>query len=306
MDIVREIKQSFKEGSILTRIIYINLAIFLIVNIAALFSFLGSTNGLYTSPLTKILSLPASGKALLLQPWSIITYMFLHEGFLHILFNMLWLFWFGKIFLDYLSSQQFLSTYILGGITGGLVFMLAYNAFPVFAPYVEESMALGASASVLAVVTAISFYVPNHTLHLMFIGPVKLKYIALFSIALDIISIPSGNAGGHIAHLGGALYGYLFITQFKKGKNIAGGFERFLNRLLSKFSKSKIHVSGGRKKKPGNPFAYKRPVSDMEYNARKAKEQEDIDKILEKIKKSGYDSLTKAEKEKLFKMSNKK
>jgi len=157
------------------------------------------------------LALPADFGQLILKPWSIITYMFLHEGFLHIAFNMLILYFGGQIFLQFLDAKKLIGTYILGGISGGLLFILTFNIFPVFNEIVSGALALGASASVMAVLIAIAAYVPNYTVRLMLLGNVKLKYIALFYVIMDIISIPQGNAGGHIAHLGGAFFGFYFI-----------------------------------------------------------------------------------------------
>jgi len=291
MAIIDEIKASFKEGTSLIKLIYINLAVFVIAKIITVFFILFTVD----FSLINYLAVPADFSKLLTRPWTIITYMFYHESFLHILFNLLWLYWFGRIFLRYLDQKKLLNIYLLGGISGGFLYMLAYNAFPAFKPSVPVSAALGASAGVIAVVVAISFYVPNYNLNLMFIGPVKLKYIALVTILLDIMGIGGGNAGGHIAHLGGALFGYLFTLQYKSGKELGKGFGKFLDSLFTFFKpRKRMKVS------------YKKPVNDFEYNKQKADDQKEIDRILDKIAKSGYKSLTKAEKEQLFKISNNK
>ncbi|MEA3316344.1 MAG: rhomboid family intramembrane serine protease [Bacteroidota bacterium] len=292
MSIIDEIKQSFKKGNNLIKLIYINLAVFLAVKIITIIYFLFALENSSFS-LINILALPADTQSLMFKPWTIFTYMFLHEGFLHILFNMLWLFWFGQIFLRFLSEKKLLSLYIVGGLAGGLLYILSYNIFPVFNP--TNSIALGASASVMAIVIATAVYSPDYTINLMFIGPVKLKYIAIASIVLDIISIPTTNSGGHIAHLGGALFGFLYISQYRKGRDITKGFDKFMDKLFSLF-----------KPKPKFKVTHKRSMNDFEYNKTKAGEQKEIDKILEKIANKGYNSLTKKEKEILFKMSNKK
>ena len=292
MEIFNEIKASFKKGTYLTQLIYVNLAVFVFVNIiSVLFFLIGQQNN--ASVIVEWLAVPADLSNLIFKPWTVITYMFLHESFLHILFNMLWLFWFGKIFLQYLDQKQLLSVYLLGGIFGAILFIVSYNLFPVL--NADYAVALGASASVMAVVFAISFYVPNYQLALMFIGNVKLKYIAIFSIVLDVISIPSGNSGGHIAHIGGALLGWYFITEYKKGKLITKGFEKILNSFFILFKRSpKMKVSY---KKTGN--------KDYDYKNSKVAEQKEMDIILEKISKSGYSSLSKDEKELLFRMGKK-
>lgn len=294
MDIFNEIKASFKRGSYLTQIIYVNLAVFVFVNLVSVgFFFMG--RAAFESPILSWLSIPADFSSLIRKPWTIISYMFLHEAFMHILFNMLWLYWFGTIFMRYIDQKQLLSVYILGGISGGLFYVLVYNLFPVFAASVPISSALGASASVMAVVFAIAFYVPDYEVYLFFIGKVKLKYIAIVTIVIDLLSIPSGNAGGHIAHIGGALFGLWYISQYKKGKLITKGFDKWLNSFFTLFqTKPKMKVTH---KKTGNV--------DYDYMNKKASQQEEMNKILEKISKSGYSSLSKAEKEMLFKLSDK-
>ncbi len=244
------------------------------------------------------LALPADPGMILKRPWTIISYMFLHYDFLHILFNMLWLYWFGKIFLEYLNPKKLISVYLIGGLAGGLFYVLAFNFFPAFQETVTQSVALGASAAVLAIVMAISFYVPDYTMNLMFFGQVKLKYIALVTVAIDLLSIRSGNAGGHIAHLGGAFFGFIYATQLRQGKDLAKGFNRLMDNLFSLFKKrSKMKV------KYSSPKS--RPETDMDYNGRKAAEQRTIDQILEKISRNGYEGLSKEEKEILFKSSKK-
>ncbi len=294
MSIYDEIKKSFKSGSSLIKLIYINLAVFLAVKIIGVIFFLLSINPTFS--IVNWFAVPADIGNLMYKPWTVFTYMFLHQDFIHILFNMLWLYWFGLIFLRYFDDKKLLSVYLVGGLFGAALFILTFNIFPAFQQVLPLSIALGASASVIAIVIATSVYAPNYTINLMFIGPVKLKYIALVTIILDVLSIASSNAGGHIAHLGGALFGYLYIMQFKKGKNMTKGFDRFMDKIFSFFKpRQKFKVS------------YKKPMTDMErdieYNKAKAASQKDLDKILDKIAKSGYDSLSKKEKEILFKNS---
>lgn len=296
MSIADEIKQSFKKGSILTKLIYINVAVFVAVNIVFLVFFLMDSTIFDKSEFLSWFAVSSNPDILIKKPWTIITYMFLHENFMHVLFNMLWIWWFGHIFLQHLSQKQMLGTYILGGISGAIFYVLAFNVFPAFEQVVHSSVALGASASVIAIVVVISFYIPDYKINLIFIGPVKLKYIALVSIGLDVLSIASYNAGGHIAHLGGALFGWIYVMNLKKGKDITRGFNHFLMNIFT-WKKSKIN--------PHMHVSYKKPKTDMEYNADKAKSQETINVILDKIAKSGYDSLTKKEKEILFKESSK-
>ncbi|TSA32949.1 MAG: rhomboid family intramembrane serine protease [Porphyromonadaceae bacterium] len=292
-----EFKRTFSKRSTLAQLIMINVGVFLFLKILGVLFFLFRQENLEQLVLS-YLALPADPQMILRKPWTIISYMFLHYDFFHILFNMLWLYWFGKIFLEYLNPKKLISVYLIGGLAGGLVYVLAFNLFPAFRESVSQSVALGASAAVLAIVMAIAFYVPDYTLYLMFFGPVKLKYIALATVLIDILSIRSGNAGGHLAHLGGAMFGFLYAAQLRRGKDISNGFSRFMDSLFSLF-----------KRRPAMKVKYKRPEgrpeTDMEYNARRAAEQRTIDQILDKIARSGYEGLSKEEKEILFKSSKK-
>lgn len=291
MGIADQIRETFKRGSSLIKLIYINVAVFLAIKILQVLAFLFGFSGV-SSFLVPWLAVPSDLGTLITRPWTLFTYMFLHEGFFHILFNLLWLYVFGRIFLMYLSEKRLLSVYLVGGLAGAALYILAFNIFPAFQQVVSVSLALGASASVMAIVIAISVYVPNFSINLLLIGPVKLKYIAIFTIILDVLSIPSSNSGGHIAHLGGAIFGYFYIAQFRKGKNLTRGFDRFMDNVFALF-----------KPRPRFRVTHKqnRPKTDLEYNREKAKRQEKINKILEKISKKGYESLTKEEKEILFK-----
>lgn len=287
MNIWDEIKESFKEGSALTRLIYINLGVFLVFRILNVFFFLSGT----PFPFMDWLALPADFGLLASRPWTLITYMFLHFDFLHILFNLLWLYWMGQIFLTYFDQGKLITIYLLGGIFGGLFYVAGYNLFPVFSQMVTDSRLLGASASVIAIVTALAVHAPNHTLHLMFIGPVKMKYIALISVLMYVIGISSTNAGGNLAHLGGAFWGVIYVMQLRRGIDPGKGINSLLSFLKKAFSpKPKVKVS------------YRKPVDDIDYNRLKNQDQNRMNLILEKISKSGYDSLSKEEKEILFRM----
>lgn len=289
MTILDEIKESFREGSVLTRLIYVNLGIFLTFRILNVFFFLSNT----PFPFMDWLALPSDFGMLASRPWTLLTYMFLHFDFLHILFNLLWLFWMGQIFLTYFDQEKLLILYLLGGIAGGLAYMAGFNSFPVFAGVVEDSRLLGASASIIAIVTALAVYAPSHTLHLMFIGPVKMKYIALVSILMYVIGISSSNAGGNLAHLGGALGGLLYVLQIRRRGISAKSSGTFFSGIKNRFaSRPKVKVS------------YRKPPNDIDYNRQKNQDQKHMNEILEKISKSGYDSLTREEKEFLFKMGN--
>tara|TARA_E500000331_G_scaffold355730_1_gene411986 strand:+ start:4591 stop:5457 length:867 start_codon:yes stop_codon:yes gene_type:complete len=286
-NVIEDIKRNFNTGNALTKLIYINVGVFLLFQILIVFSFLLSIADLR---FPSFFALPADINTLAKKPWAIITYMFLHQSFLHLLFNMLWLYFGGKIFLSFFSNKQLISTYVLGGICGGILFVLSFNIFPVFANNVQYAIAIGASASVLAIVLAIATKSPNYPIRLFFIGNIKLKHIALACIILDILSIPKGNAGGHLAHLGGAFFGFLYVKKLNRGNDISSGFNKIMDYLSELFEyKNKL----------------KKVYSRTKSNQKIIKEQAKVDKVLEKIAKSGYEGLTKEEKDILFKASKK-
>jgi len=289
--VFEDIKNNFKGVNSLTKLIYINVGVFLIASVLRVLSFLFMVNGW---EFLSYFTLPASIPLLIKKPWSIISYMFLHQSFIHLLFNMLWLYFGGQIFLSFFDNKKLISTYVLGGISGAVLFIFSFNLFPVFATALPNAVALGASASVLAIIMAIATKSPNYSIRLLLIGNIKLKHIAIVSIVLDIMSIPQGNAGGHIAHLGGAFFGYLYVKQLNSGNDIANSFNKIMDNLNSYL-----------KKDPKLKKAYSRKKSDQDYRKEKVQNQAKIDNILDKIAKSGYEGLTKEEKDILFKASKK-
>jgi membrane associated rhomboid family serine protease len=286
MDIWNDIKTSFREGSVITRLIYLNLAVFLFFRIIQLFFFLSGNDfqGL------QYFELPAGISRFLFQPWSLLTYMFLHFDFLHILFNLLVLYWFGRIFLDYYNQHQLLGLYVLGGISGGITYIIAYNLFPVFSNVASASLLLGASASIIAILIAAALRDPNRNIYLFLIGKVPLKFLALFMIISYIIGISASNAGGNLAHLGGALMGWLFVSFHKKGKDITS-FIPVLENSMNKIFRPKPKIKVIHRQPPRD---------DYEYNRQRASDQKELNRVLDKISKEGYESLTKTEKEILF------
>jgi len=290
-DIFIELKQHFRRGNALKRLIMVNMAVFVVLGLLQVIGDLFKLSGL---SLADLFSLSSNPMELLFRPWTLFTYMFLHSGFMHILFNMLWLYWFGVLFLQIFTEKQMVALYLFGGLAGAFLYLLAYNTIPFFEG--QASTMVGASAAVLAIVCATAFRIPDHTVQLLFVGSVKLKYIALFSILIDLLSVTSSNAGGHIAHLGGAALGYFFVFGLGKGFDLTSRFNKIIDYILGLFSikpKSKLKVK------------YKRPETDDEFRARRSNDNKELDKILDKLKKSGYDSLSPNEKRFLFDASRK-
>jgi membrane associated rhomboid family serine protease len=294
MSFADEIKLTFRNGSALTRLIYINTGVFILITLGSGIGYLMNNQELQLK-IMNVLAVPSSLSILLKRPWTIITYMFTHKDILHILFNMLWLYWFGIIFLEYLDQKKLVAVYLFGGICGALIYILSFNVFPVFRSVVDSSVAIGASASVMAIVIAAAVYVPDYAVNLLFIGRVKIKYIALAIFILTSFMDFSVNSGGKLAHIGGALFGYIYIINLRRGRDLG----KWINQAVDFFA---TYFRPGKKMK----VTYKKPVTDYDYNKARAERQEKINKILEKISKGGYDSLTKEEKDLLFRESQKK
>ncbi len=241
---------------------------------------------------------PKEPMEFLLKPWSIITYSFLHSGIWHILSNMLILYFSGIYFLNYFSPKRLLNYYFLGVIIGALVYMLSYNLFPAFQG-TGKSYLMGASAGVMAVLIGIASHVPNMRVRLMLIGSVKFWWIAAFLVVLDVIQIPMGNAGGHLAHLGGAGLGYLYTNQLKKGNDIGKWFENLMDSIASIFKPRERKARMKTVHRTGKTAKTTRRTSTSK-SVNKDEKQKRVDAILDKISKSGYESLSKAEKDFLF------
>jgi membrane associated rhomboid family serine protease len=288
--ITNDIKHYFRYGNVVTKLILANVAVFLFFGLFYLCSYLFESTTWYDL-ITNKLKVPAAAHTLLYQPWSVFTYMFLHTGLGHVFFNMLWLYWFGEIFVLHIGDKRVLPLYILGGLSGAVIYMLAYNFIPVFKPQVDSSLMLGASASIFAIVFGAATLNPDYEIRLILLGNVRIKYIAVFSLLLDVINIPYGNAGGYIAHVGGAISGFLYIRGLQNGTDIFGWLDKL-----------------------GNPFKRKSPLRTTYRNENYRKpieksntktEQQRVDEILDKIARSGYDSLNKEEREFLFHYSKK-
>ncbi|HEY1024307.1 MAG TPA: rhomboid family intramembrane serine protease [Sphingobacteriaceae bacterium] len=284
MSIVNELKfKMFRSGSRMYLFIGINILIFLIIGITGTFQklFTGTTTA--ADWMEQQLAMPAFLPELPYRIWTVVTYMFSHRDLFHIVFNLLWLYWMGRIFEDFLNKRQFTFTYFAGGLAGALFFILAYNVFPVFSVVLPYSSLIGASASVMAIVVATATLLPDYSINLLFFGSVRLKYLAVVYVLLDIIAVAGKNPGGSFAHLGGAALGYIYIVQLRRGNDWSKLFHR----------KPKLRPIRN------EAASIRRPASELP-------DQDVIDEILDKISRSGYDSLTKAEKEQLFRASNKK
>ncbi len=294
-----ELKHRFNAGSIAAKYIYINVGVFILIRICIIVCQLFMKEATFIG----YLEMPSDPVLLMCRPWTVLTYMFVHLDFLHIIFNMLWLYWFGKIFLQFFTGRQLGGLYLLGGIAGGLLFWIAYNTFPYLKIMAASSFLIGASASVMAIVFAIAFYRKNYMINLLLIGPVKLIYLAIGVLLIDILAVTSENAGGHIAHIGGASLGILFASSYQKGKDITDYFNRLIDRAVNFFRHKPVFKTY--RTNPDNQ-SYRPPTeTDDAYFRRKSEENRVIDAILDKLKHSGYESLSADEKKRLFDESRK-
>ncbi len=277
----QDIKSKYENANVVMKIIFITSAVFILTFIINTSSFLFKSEGNF---MIEWFALSPYFDHYITKPWTIISYGFLHEGIFHILFNLLILYYFGNLFLNFFNEKQFLTYYFLGIIFGGIVFILSYNYIP--ALQTERAILIGASAGVTAILIGIATHIPNYVMRFQFIGNVKLKVIAIIIVVLDIIQIPDGNAGGHLAHLGGALIGFLLTNNFNNGTD-------FINWISNLFK---------RKKKKPLKTVYKNK-KNVNSNVRQTDDQQrKIDAILDKISKSGYEALSKDDKDFLFKI----
>ncbi len=281
------IRYQYARLSIAEKLIALNVVVF-VVN--GLLTFL---LGLRYDAIMQWFELPKDFYTFIVRPWTIITYSFFHGGIWHIFWNMMVLYFAARIFLNLFGPRRFINVYFLGVILGGLMFLLSYNVFPALMGI--NSSLIGASAGVTAVLIFVCTYIPNQEVRFFFFN-IKLWYIGVFVVLIDLVQIPTGgNAGGHLAHLGGAFLGYLYASQLAKGRDIGDGFSKMLDAVAGLFKR--------REKKPPLKTVYRKKTRETTQNVNYQKEsrQRKIDAILDKISKSGYESLSKEEKDFLFK-----
>ena len=291
-----EFKNRFNLAKTNTQLVYINIGVFLVV---ALINVFDELFGLSPNGLSSNLQLPSDFSILSRQPWGILTYMFLHLNLLHLFFNMLCLYWFGQIFLRHFTSKQLIGLYIFGGIFGGLAYMLCYNYLPYFEG--QTTLLCGASASIMALIVAAAMAMPNMQIRLLFIGIIKLKWVAIGTILISMLGITSSNAGGEIAHIGGAAGGWLWAVLLRKNIELTKPIDWIISLFTNTF---KILFDRKPKLRHTNrKYHYVKP--DEQYNVEHRENNRNLDAILDKIRKSGYSSLTEEEKKQLFDISQK-
>jgi membrane associated rhomboid family serine protease len=305
---LEEFKHAFqRHNNAHVQLIFINVAIFMGLGVLYVVAKMSHTPLIFTIVYDQF-TLPSDLSEYVFRPWSLITYGFAHHynyefgqvGIFHIFFNMLGFYWFGRLFVEYLGSDKLVALYVLGVLAGGLSYLLIYNTLGGYSPDIfhQGSTLVGASAAVYAVMTAVAVLLPDYSFHLLLFGPVKIKYIAAVYIAISFLSSVGANAGGEIAHLGGALIGFVYIKQLQAGSNWGNWITMTIYWFKGLF-KPRMRVKVSYRNKEYEQ--YKKATEHKGSNISQA----EIDAILDKISAGGYESLTKDEKEKLFNASKK-
>lgn len=297
MDIIDNLRYKWRYGSMLIKLVFVNIAVFIILNVATLIL---SISGQPAQLALGLVEMPSQLSALAVRPWTVFTYMFSQYDFLHLLFNMVWLYWFGSIFLLADSSKNMCALYIYGGLGGAALFIAGYAAMDTY------GLLIGSSASVLAIVTATAIRQPDYKVGLLFLGEISLKWLAIITIAIDLLSMGGNNGGGHMAHIGGAITGAIYAIAQRKGVNIAAPFNSMTDSVVNLWKrmtaprqpKANSRQSGGTSYRTGTATG----ASEKAKTSSKADETS-LDEILDKVKKSGYGALSAEEKKRLFDIS---
>ncbi len=293
-----DIRNAFRHRNALNQLILINIIVFVVLLLARVILRISTGSDDIFETALEYIAMPANLGVFIRRPWTIFSYFFTHREFFHIIFNMLNLYWFGMLIREYLGDKKLVSLYILGGLAGGLFFLLFYNLIPYYQPRAVYATMIGASASVLAITVAAATLLPNYTFNLLLIGPVKIKYIAAFFVLLSISGAIGDNAGGNLAHLGGALLGFLYINQLQRGTDLGRPVHGIGNFFRNLFKPRPALKVTHRNQAKTSIFAASTGAGEPS--------QTEIDYILDKISNSGYESLSKEEKQKLFRASQKK
>lgn len=294
--IIDEMRRGFSRSTMLMKLVWINIAVFVLLRITAIVCMFAGTPGFLEEVMRQV-QLPSHLSTLVTRPWTVITYMFSQYDVLHILFNLLWFYWFGTLFRMVSTARQMLALYIYGGLGGAVMFLLAYNLIPTFA--YTHGWLIGSSASVIAIVTATAILMPDFRMHLLFIGSVSLKWIAIATIGLVLIGVTGSNAGGEFAHIGGVIVGAWYGLMMKRGQDIT----RPLNRLFDMFVNGWHSITSIRLRNKTPKSSYKYQSSSASSPSIDDDDRAQLDEILDKIKKSGYAALTPEERKRLFDVS---
>ena len=299
MAFIDDIKRIYSQGSMLMRLIFINVAVFILLNLIVIVAVLFAVDG---NAVVDWVRLPGDLSLLIRRPWTLVTYMFVHTNLWHILFNMLWFYWLGRIFMEFFSPKQLAGLYLLGGWGGAALFLAAANLLPYFSG--TDYFLFGASAAVMAIVVATAVYAPDYKIGLLFLGEVSIKWVAIVTVAISLLGLDAGNVGGNIAHIGGAIVGAWYALRIKRGRDITRPLNAAIDFIVGLFNGRSFKWRRHSFKREGIKQGGAQPSSGGRTAA--GVTEEELDTILKKIKVSGYDALTREEREKLFRVSKDK
>ncbi len=306
MAFIDDMKRTYSGSSMLMRIIFINIAVFVLMWVLGLGAWALSGDNI---AVLRWVALPTDLLQLLRRPWTLLTYMFAHSSIMHILFNMLWLYWMGRIFMEFFSAKHLSGLYLLGGWGGAALYLLTANLLPrlVAGP---GGLLVGSSAAVIAIVVATAVYVPDYKIGLLFLGQVAIKWVAIVTVAIAVLSLDGGNAGGSIAHIGGALVGVWFAMSIRQGRDITRPLNAAIDALVGLFNGKSWHLPRGKRTQPswGEPTGTATRHTQSPPTPQQPGEvtEAQLDAILDKIKAAGYDALTDEERDTLFKASKRR
>lgn len=290
-----------KPNNTLVQLILINIVVFLVLLVAKVSLTMAQNMDIYYF-IREQLMLPGQVQAFLYKPWTIFTYFFTHDEIFHILYNMLFLYWFGRLIDEYLGNRRLIGLYIMGGLAGGILYLAMYNLVPYFQNQSDTARMLGASAAAFSVAVGAATLLPNYTFHLLFFGAVRIKYIVFFFIILSVAQSAGSNAGGNLAHLGGALMGFFYVKLLQNGTDL-GRPIYWLADGWSNLLKPKPAVKVSYRQRSNANTQASSYVSSSSSSSLSTPDQDEVDTILDKISRSGYESLTREEKQKLFRAS---
>lgn len=291
-----------KPNNTLVQLILVNTVVFLALLLARVGLTMANQPGTYSFILAQ-LTIPATLSAFLHKPWTLFTYFFTHEDIFHILYNMLFLYWFGRLIDEYLGNRRLVGLYFLGGLAGGALYLFMYNLVPYFQNQAESAQMLGASAAAFAVAVGAATLLPNYTFHLLFFGPVRIKYIVFFFIVLSIAQSAGPNAGGNLAHLGGTFLGFFFVKLLQNGTDLGRPIYWVMDGWQSLVKPKPAVKVSYRQRSSTSAHASTYASAGSSSSSVSAPDQDEVDAILDKISRSGYESLTREEKQKLFRAS---
>lgn len=288
----------YRRGNTTTRLIMVTVSVFLLVRLVL------GVLGLFHIDVQRSMEwllVPVRLSEIISRPWTLVTYLFVHYNLMHLLMNMVWLYFFGLFFQRWYTSSQLLAHYILGGVAGALLFIVGNQLFASSGSSLSQAPLIGASASVMSLCVAVAVLKPNEPVSLFLFGTIRLKYLALIMIGLDLLGLNPESEGVMLAHLGGALYGMTVGLASRSGVNLIPWAERMASRFKPRKKGPRMKVTYQRSNKE---TTNRTSDIDQEYRSRKKQEETQLDTILDKVKQSGYDSLSKDEKKHLFDMSN--